>query len=206
MASSSRGITARGLHKHSPSKKERAGNAGRTLHPRPRVQIAQRNAHTSIQVQRRHSGIPCAMALRLMARSPRQRIPFCHRRLRIDDPACPGRARNISADLTSATDARTTRFCRTRLRRSSCAPVDRSRETRPAIPFRADAAASTASPPAFVTIAIRPSYRERTGRTGSADLPDGLSEIFLREGLDDPNQLEMFAKNRLFAHRIFNPI
>jgi hypothetical protein len=32
--------------------------------------------HTSIQVQRRQSGIPCAMALRLIARSPRRRIPF----------------------------------------------------------------------------------------------------------------------------------
>jgi hypothetical protein len=32
--------------------------------------------HTSIQVQRRHSGIPCAMVLRLIARSPRRRIPF----------------------------------------------------------------------------------------------------------------------------------
>ena len=36
--------------------------------------IAQRNAHTSIQVQRRQSGIPCAMVLRLMPRSPRRRI------------------------------------------------------------------------------------------------------------------------------------
>src|SRR6266436_7376732 len=53
----------------------------------------------------------------------------------------------------------------------------RSRETRPATPFRADAKASTASPPAFVTIAIRPSCRERTGRAGSADLPDGAREI-----------------------------
>jgi hypothetical protein len=35
---------------------------------------AQRKAHTSIQVQRKHSGIPCAMALRLMPRSPRRRI------------------------------------------------------------------------------------------------------------------------------------
>jgi hypothetical protein len=38
--------------------------------------------------------------------------------------------------------------------------------------------------PRFVTIAIRPSCRERTGRAGSADLPDGLSEIFFRKGLD----------------------
>src|SRR5580692_8434586 len=30
--------------------------------------------HTSIQVQRKHSGIPRAMALRLMPRSPRRRI------------------------------------------------------------------------------------------------------------------------------------
>ena len=33
-------------------------------------------AHTSIQVQSEHSGIPCAMALRLMPRSPRSRIPL----------------------------------------------------------------------------------------------------------------------------------
>jgi hypothetical protein len=51
-------------------------------------------------------------------------------------------------------------------------------------PLRADAAASTASPPAFVTIAIRASCRERTGRAGSADLPDGLSGIFFSKGLD----------------------
>ena len=55
--------------------KQRAqGNAGCTLHPRSRVQVAQENAHTSIQVQRRQSGIPCAMVLRLMPRSPRRRI------------------------------------------------------------------------------------------------------------------------------------
>jgi hypothetical protein len=31
---------------------------------------AQRNAHTSIQVRRRQSGLPCAMALRLISCSP----------------------------------------------------------------------------------------------------------------------------------------
>jgi hypothetical protein len=56
------------------SLEEGAGNAGRTLHPRSRVQIAQRKTHTSIQVQRRHSGIPCAMVLRLISCSPRRRI------------------------------------------------------------------------------------------------------------------------------------
>ena len=38
--------------------------------------IVRRKTHTSIQVQPRHSGIPCAVVLRLMPRSPRRRIPF----------------------------------------------------------------------------------------------------------------------------------
>ena len=46
------------------------------LHPRSRVQEMVVEAHTSIQVQSEHSGIPCAMVLRLMPRSPRRRIPF----------------------------------------------------------------------------------------------------------------------------------
>ena len=57
-----------------PQKTEGAGNAGCTLHPRSRVQCMHRNAHTSIQVQPKHSGIPCAMALRHMPRSPWRRI------------------------------------------------------------------------------------------------------------------------------------
>src|SRR6266700_1908091 len=53
---------------------EGAGNAGCALHPRSRVQICAKKTHTSIQVQRRQSDIPCAMALRLMPCSPRRRI------------------------------------------------------------------------------------------------------------------------------------
>ncbi len=51
-------------------KKEGAGKAGCALHPRSRVQRVVKKAHTSIQVQRRQSGLPCAMVLRLIARSP----------------------------------------------------------------------------------------------------------------------------------------
>ena len=40
-----------------------------------------RNAHTSIQVQTEHPGIPCAMALRLISCSPRRRLS-CHRHWR----------------------------------------------------------------------------------------------------------------------------
>jgi hypothetical protein len=86
MSSRSRGaIFARVLQKPRPSfEKEGAGNAGCTLHPRSRVREWQSKVHTSIQVQRKHSGIPRAMALRLIPRSPRRRIRSCHRRLRIE--------------------------------------------------------------------------------------------------------------------------
>ena len=88
-----------------PSKAEGAGNAGCALHPRSRVQKAKRKTHTSIQVQRRHSGIPCAMALRLTSRSPRRIGLCCLRRLRIAGSSAPGRADLPSADLTPTTEA-----------------------------------------------------------------------------------------------------
>src|SRR6476660_8153471 len=45
---------------------EGAGKAGCALHPRSRVQSAQRKTHTSIQVQRRQSGFPCALVYDLL--------------------------------------------------------------------------------------------------------------------------------------------
>src|ERR1700733_14649963 len=56
----------------SPPKSEGAGNTGCTLHPRSREQRAQKNTLTSIQVQRRQSGIPCAFVLRLIPCPPRR--------------------------------------------------------------------------------------------------------------------------------------
>jgi hypothetical protein len=82
-----------------------------------------KKAHTSIQVQRRQSGIPCAMALRLIPRSPRRRIRLVTVIGGLKVPSRPVGPAKTSADLTPATGARTTRFCRTRLRRSSCAPL-----------------------------------------------------------------------------------
>src|ERR1700730_16386749 len=52
-----------------PRKQEGAGKAGCALHPRSRVQLLLAKTHTSIQVQRRQSGLPCAMVLRLISRS-----------------------------------------------------------------------------------------------------------------------------------------
>jgi hypothetical protein len=129
--------------------------------------------HTSIQVQRRHSGIPCAMALRLMPRSPRRRIRLVTVIGGLKVSSRPVGLAKTSADLTPATGARTTRFYRTqppvfaqRLRRANGAVVlregSRSRD-KPALRFRS--APTLPRPPhptaRFVTIATRPSSRVR---------------------------------------------
>src|SRR3979490_1636721 len=116
------------------------------------------------------------MVLRLMPCSPRRRI-------RLVTVAAGLMALPIRSDRSRHRQLDPGNGCRdhTVLPYASapfvCAPVDRSRETRPATPLRADAAASTASPPTFVTTRDRPSCRERMGRAGSADLPDEGSGI-----------------------------
>ena len=135
----SRGTTCPRLAFRCPSKEEGAGNAGCALHPRSRVQNGQKKAHTSIQVQRRRSDIPCAMALRLISCSPRRIGLCCLRRLRIAGSSAPGRADLPSADLTPTTEASgphdfTVRFstARQHVLRSLTSP-----QARPAIPSRA---------------------------------------------------------------------
>ena len=56
--------------------KKKRGSRECRVHAAPAVSCAKlcEETHTSIQVQRRHSGIPCAMVLRLMPCSPRRRI------------------------------------------------------------------------------------------------------------------------------------
>src|SRR5207248_6057348 len=108
----------------------------------------------------------------------------CHRHPRIKVLSKARSGRLASANLTPATGARTTRLCRPLKRRSSCTLADRSRgSSRPATACAPDALASTASRPAFVTIAKRPSVG--TGRLGYAsDLGQARTEIFLPKGLD----------------------
>src|SRR6478735_12082063 len=62
-----------------PELEEGAGKAGCALHPRSRVQSAQKKTHTSIQVQRRQSGFPCAVVYGLLRTLPGDRLS-CHRR------------------------------------------------------------------------------------------------------------------------------
>jgi hypothetical protein len=96
----------------------------------------------------------------------------------IDDWSRPGWADAISARLDISNGCQDHTILPYALAPFVLRAVVCSRKTALRTHCAPDAAASTASPPAFVTIAKRPSCRERTGRAGSADLPDGKSEIF----------------------------
>ena len=191
---------ARGLYDPSPSIKEGAGNAGCLLHPRSRVQNAHKNAHTSIQVQSEHSGIPCAMALRLMPCSPRRRI----RLVTVTAGLMADRSgwTNFATDsLAPATGVGTTRFCRTLQ-----------------APFVLRAVFAHGQPPCEHLCCARrcrvhhipprvrddrdtPLLPRRDSSEKTTDLGWRGSELFLLERLDDPNQIESVQQIRFCAQR-----
>jgi hypothetical protein len=62
-------------------KREGAGKTGCALHPRSHVQGIHKQTHMSIQVQRKQSGLPCAMVLTAyFVLSPVRPELVCHRR------------------------------------------------------------------------------------------------------------------------------
>jgi hypothetical protein len=113
--------------------------------------------HTSIQVQRKHSGLPRAMVLRLISRSP-WRPGFL---------ATIIREKLASHELDASVGASEPHDFAVR---------DRQRSSHAAL-------ASTASHRAFVTCAT-PLSSGGTGQASSADLPDALSGIFFATALD----------------------
>src|SRR5258707_12941181 len=107
---------------------------------------AQRNAHEHTRTvgTLRHSlrnGFTAYAALSPATNSS------CHRRQRIDGFARPGWADETSADLTPATGARTTRFCRTQQ------PVFAKRLRRALAPFVLRAVVRSRKPPCEQTCA-----------------------------------------------------
>ena len=135
---------------------EGAGKAGCALHPRSRVQSAQKKAHTSIQVQRRQSGFPCAVVYGLLRALPGDRAFL------------PPSLRNVSCKAwRQHRGARTTRLRRPPHARSSVAH-----------------SASTASHRNVRDDREPPLIRVRRARP-TPDLPDALSGIFFARGLDD---------------------
>jgi hypothetical protein len=96
-----------------PSKKREQGMPGARCTRDLMCKIARKKTHMSIQVQSetlRHSprnGFTAYAALSPATNSS------CHRHRRIEGFVAPGWADQTSADLTPATGARTTQFCRT---------------------------------------------------------------------------------------------
>ena len=133
--------------------------------------------------QRRQSDIPCAMALRLISRSPRRRIHLVTVAGGLSVHRKPGWVTKTSADLTPATGARTTRFCRTPQRRSSARCYSLTGKACPAITLRADAAASTATRPNVRDDGQRPSS-ERDGESSELIWGQLKTGIFSSEGID----------------------
>ena len=160
-----------------------------------------RNAHTSIQVQSEHSGIPCAMALRLMPCSPWRRIPLA-------SIAAGLMARPIRSDRFRHRQLDTSHGCQnhTVLPYATASyvlrDVSRSRVAPPCSHLPRRRLASTASRLAFVTIAIRPSV-ETGQREIATDLGREGSRLFLPRRLDDPNHIESARQIRFFAQRLF---
>ena len=165
---------------------EGAGKAGCALHPRSRVQDARKNAHTSIQVQRRQSGLPCAMVLTAyFVLSPVIGLS-CHRRPAKPGMSAPGWADFAFARLDAGVEASgphdfTVRGRLAPKRSTGVVPIRRSPgegvfgivrqralssltgKARPAT-FRApDAAASTASRPNVRDDGQRPSAEQDAG-------------------------------------------
>jgi hypothetical protein len=129
------------------------------------------------------------MALRLMPRSPRRRI----RLVTVAAGLMATRSGWIdiaTGSLIPATGARTTRFCRTLWRRSSCAPL-LAHGKPPCEHTRADAIASTASPPTFVTTRDAPLAGKGWGELVALICPTAKAESARRVVLSQPGRSRM---------------
>ena len=147
-----------------PRKSEGAGNAGCTLHPRSRVQKMHKEAHTSIQVQRRQSDIPCAMVLTVSFVLSSVTGLCCHRRSR---EALASHELDTSVGVSGPHDF----AVRNNIVRPHALSARRYHRVHRIPPHVRD----DREPPLS---------SGETARAGSADLPDGESGIFLREGMD----------------------
>jgi hypothetical protein len=181
-------------------KREGAGNAGCTLHPRSRAQWRVECAHEHTG-SAEASGIPCVMALRLMPCSPRRRIRlvtviggFCGHSTRsgLSEPPPTWHQQRVSGPHGFAVRSNVVRLARP--------PI--AHEVQPALRhhLRADALASTTSHPAFVTTRDRPSSWNRMagvksliwGRREPEDCPSCQSAARRRANDGCPKKMRGF--------------
>ena len=117
---------------------------------------------------------------------------FCHRHPQKCSLSAPGRADMPSRELDASVGASGPHDFAVRSNRlSSACSVSLTDSKEPALrsPRAQNAAASTASLPAFVTIMMRPSVGW-DAKSSRCDLGSAKTEIFLQRGLDCPNQTE----------------
>src|SRR6266568_4917058 len=158
------------------SPKEGVGNAGCPLHPRPRVHlvVVERTRVTTSTPE--SPGVPARNGFTAYFELSPATGSFATVTCGLDVASAPGRADTTSATLTPAPrrqDHTTSPYAATSFVSS---PFDRSRAFRqPALqPCCApNAAASTASHPAFVTTRDRPSCRNGMARVLNLIWPDG---------------------------------
>ena len=150
--------------------------------------------HTSIQVQRKHSGLPCAMALRLMPCSLRRRI----RLVTVTAGLMTDRSGRIDLSPTAWHQQRVSRphgfavrFSAVRLARDV-----RSRITALRTRFAPDASASTASRPAFVTTRDPPLLSEQDGVKITLDTVRRKATYFCERGWTTQITLKSITKSQ----------
>jgi len=103
---------------------ERGRREGRVPagHPRSTVRKVAERICTAAYRWSQTSGLPCAVVLRLMSRSPRGAMHYCPRRPARWLMRAPGRAATSPLGLDAQTPGvRTTRFCRTLMAPVVCA-------------------------------------------------------------------------------------
>ena len=128
---------------------------------------------TSIQVQRRTSGLPCAMVLRLIRFRPGDRLSCHHHRAK----------HLLRHDLTPAPGRRDPNdFAVCQRPRSSVAA------SRPPLPAPRSRRWPT------------PLWMGQDGGSFNSDLPDGATGLFYARGLDGPNHIEFAGEIRTAAH------
>jgi hypothetical protein len=130
-----------------------------------------------------HPTFPHAMVYGLYRALPGDRLS-CHRHLRKPGSSAPGWADLPSANLTPASRRQDHTTSPSASASFVCTLLiaHDPRRDRPATTLRADTAASTASRPAFVTIASRPSVWDETSGVIKLIWVFGKPEYFLREG------------------------
>ena len=154
------------------------------MHPRSRVQIVTVERTRAATSTPESPGIPARNGFTTYFVLSSVTGLVCHRRWRTNVASAPGWADTTSANLTPASgrqDHTTSPSAATSLVRTlgDCSQA----ETCPAIHRAQNAAASTASRAASVTIAIRP-LCGRDAKSSRDDLGWMKTEIFLQSGLD----------------------